>query len=314
MSISKLKIALFSGSLLLILFSSVLLYKRNFLEYDELTEKFLDAYHYSKASYCEASQIHTWNCGGSCSYHQDLRSAQVFNNKEFQSQAYCGYDIKAQSVIVAFRGTDQVQNWLSNINFVPVKYLNDQCKDCKIHQGFMNILDSIQFELNQCVINLKKQYNSTSILVTGHSLGGAMATLFAVQLKKLLMNKFQSFELITFGSPRVGNLEFVNYANSLFGNNSFRLVNKQDIVPHLPYNNLGFQHIGTEYWLFDEKDPFSFFICSSSEKGESSLCANSKLLNFSVKDHLHYFGIYSGCAAETQQDKEAEKQDQKNHQ
>ncbi|KAL4439111.1 hypothetical protein ABPG74_008886 [Tetrahymena malaccensis] len=313
MSISKLKIGLLSGSLLLLLFSSILLYKRNFLGQDELIEKLLNAYYYSKVSYCEFNQVNTWNCGTSCSYHQEVRSVQTFNNQEFKSQGFCGYDIKTESIIVAFRGTDQLQNWLSNINFVPVKYLDNDCKDCKIHQGFKNILDSILFEMNQCVINLKKQYNSTSILITGHSLGGAMATLFSVQLKKLLMNKFQQFDLITFGSPRVGNLEFVNYANQLLGKNSFRVVNYSDIVPHLPYNTLGFQHIGTEYWFDDQQNPYSYFICSSTEKGESSMCANSKLINFSVKDHLHYFGIYSGCAAETLQDKQAENQDQRKY-
>ncbi|KAL4489440.1 hypothetical protein ABPG72_002736 [Tetrahymena utriculariae] len=197
-----------------------------------------------------------------------------------------------QELIVAFRGTDQIENWLSNLNFVPVKYLNNECKNFKVHQGFVNIFNSILYDMKMCVIGLKKQYNSTSILVTGHSLGGFMAILFSLQ---------------------VGNLEFVNYANQLFGKNSFRLVNEQGIVPHLPYNTIGFQHIRTEYWLNDQQDPLKYQICSSSVQGESSMCANSKSISLSVKDHLNYFRIYYGCSVETQQEKEAEKQDQKKH-
>jgi predicted lipase len=81
-----------------------------------------------------------------------------------------------------------------------------------------------------------------SIQVAGHSLGAALATYYAAE--NALVHKIQNPGLWTFASPKVGDQGFVDAFNRL-GLASWRVVNKQDIVPHLP-PGLFFQHVNTE--------------------------------------------------------------------
>jgi predicted lipase len=84
-----------------------------------------------------------------------------------------------------------------------------------------------------------------SIGVTGHSLGAALATYYAAE--NALVHKVQNPVLCTFASPKVGDQEFVSVFNGL-GLTSWRVVNKQDIVPLLP--PLFSHHVNTEQ-LYD---------------------------------------------------------------
>ena len=53
--------------------------------------------------------------------------------------------------------------------------------------------------------------SATKLVVTGHSLGGAMATLFAMDL--VVNEGVSDVSLVTFGSPRVGNAAFSDFVN-----------------------------------------------------------------------------------------------------
>jgi hypothetical protein len=86
------------------------------------------------------------------------------------------------------------------------------------------------------------------IFVTGHSLGGAMATVVGLWLadttsKWVLRPNKVNFKTYTFASPTVGNQDFVSYYNGQTGNTqvqwqAFRVYNEQDAIP-FGYGNLG---------------------------------------------------------------------------
>jgi hypothetical protein len=80
------------------------------------------------------------------------------------------------------------------------------------------------------------------IVIVGHSLGAALATYYAAE--NALLHKIQNPGLWTFASPKVGDQAFVDAFNRL-GLTSRRIVNKQDIVPHLP-PGLFYEHVNTE--------------------------------------------------------------------
>lgn len=79
----------------------------------------------------------------------------------------------------------------------------------------------------------KERRPRRSYVVTGHSLGSALATLFVMENKE--KNKFDIGTICTFASPRVGNTEFARIFN-LLPLDSWRLVNQQDIVPKIPFH------------------------------------------------------------------------------
>lgn len=92
----------------------------------------------------------------------------------------------------------------------------------------------------------KERRPRRSFVVTGHSLGSALATLFVMENKE--KNKFDINTICTFASPRVGDMEFANQFNQL-PLTSWRIVNTQDIVPKLPLYLpfFDYQHVATPY-------------------------------------------------------------------
>jgi Lipase (class 3) len=85
------------------------------------------------------------------------------------------------------------------------------------------------------------------MVVTGHSLGSALATLFVMENDS--KRKFDITTSCTFASPRVGNLEFARTFDQL-PIDSWRIVNTLDIVPKLPPHIpvvLEYDHVDTAY-------------------------------------------------------------------
>jgi len=112
----------------------------------------------------------------------------------------------------------------------------------RVHRGFKREVDDIWPTIEK---NL--QDNSKTLWFTGHSLGGAMATICAgrCMLSHIKSNPAQIF---TFGSPRVGNKRYINYVKV----NHVRWVNNNDIVTKMPPAWFGYRHTGDEHYLDTE--------------------------------------------------------------
>ena len=82
-------------------------------------------------------------------------------------------------------------------------------------------------------------YGDHFIHRTGHSLGGALATLCALDVQYNFPDKQVS--CYTFGSPKVGNSYFKDSFNKRVPQ-TYRFVNSADTVPALPPG--GFEHVG----------------------------------------------------------------------
>lgn len=122
--------------------------------------------------------------------------------------------------------------------------------------------------LPEAVLELANQLGTDKVVVTGHSLGGAIATLCAQYLSDYIPNVVT----YTFGSPRVGDYLFADLFNITISN-SYRVVNKDDIVPHLPYYDVDkFHHVPRELWFY-EGGAGPYVECSLS--GEDKSCADS---------------------------------------
>jgi triacylglycerol lipase len=68
-------------------------------------------------------------------------------------------------------------------------------------------------KIREDVVNdLKKYVHTTRLIITGISLGGGLACLSFIDIRAA--GEFNSLEVITFGSPRVGNKKWANFFNS----------------------------------------------------------------------------------------------------
>ena len=104
-------------------------------------------------------------------------------------------------------------------------------------------------------------YRNSKIMMTGHSLGGALSVMGAA----FLQNTYKNVEcLYTLGQPRVGNDKFAAFMTE-FIPNTFRIVNYGDQVPHIPQSILGFKHSGYEVW-YNVKVMVDYKICPSESK------------------------------------------------
>lgn len=129
-----------------------------------------------------------------------------------------------REVIVALRGTQTRQDWFSNLN---IGYAPGPAGSL-VHAGFMEIYKSVQSELYKVI----KAANAQRVHFVGHSLGGALATLAAMDFNA---NKGMPANLYTFGAPRVGSLGLVNALRTKVPAGSVkRVYSLSDPVPMIP--------------------------------------------------------------------------------
>jgi len=128
------------------------------------------------------------------------------------------------------------------------------------------------------------------ILLSGHSLGAAMSLLTSVHIS--IHNPSLIMRSYIYGMPRVGNVEFAKHyirnAHKMGITESWRFVNKRDIVPHVPPELAGFHHPATEIWYWND----SYIQCNGS--GEDPNCSDS-LDWYDPGDHGTYFNVNMGC-------------------
>ncbi len=148
--------------------------------------------------------------------------------------------------IIAFRGTSSLRDWMTDADFSREHLPNSEHRAIEVHDGIYDSLDSI-FE--KCYLAARRaKENDSPIFITGHSLGGALAMLFAYLLARQ-SNPTGIAGIYTYGSPRLGNRAFCDHYNALLKTVTFNLVNACDPVPMLPPLLAGYRDCGTEIFL-----------------------------------------------------------------
>lgn len=171
-------------------------------------------------------------------------------------RGYCRLFWNDATLVIAFRGTRESVDWtVSNLKAFPVSIRD--CEDApkiKVHRGFQRTLDygdkTTELRSVDAINEHIEDFDllNRSIAITGHSLGGALAVLYAAKARAKWREAFESrlVEVVTFGSPAVGLKEFKKYYGSLT-NKTVRIINGSDAVPFTP--PLFYCHVGTEIWL-----------------------------------------------------------------
>jgi hypothetical protein len=139
----------------------------------------------------------------------------------------------ADHQIISYSGSKEWQDWAHDANIVKTPY-----KDMGwVHKGFSSAYDEL-LPIQDKVLNKDKP-----VVVTGHSLGGATATIAAVDLKA---RGYKVHSLTTFGCPKVGGDSF-HAAFDKADIPAFRYVNAWDVVPRVPKGD--FEHVGQPFYL-----------------------------------------------------------------
>ncbi|GAM26207.1 hypothetical protein SAMD00019534_093820, partial [Acytostelium subglobosum LB1] len=256
------------------------------IPYDQSTAE--DYLLLSYNAYCPESVITSWNCQR-CQDDFSIVSNPIviYNNS---TDTLCYVATYGETVFVAFRGSTDISSWITNMKFFQTSY--PKVAGGEVHLGFYEAYMSVQADVqNALSYHLKNCPSCTNIVVTGHSLGGALATLCMADV----VEWFSALPTMsyTFGSPRVGNIIFEEYYNSIQPN-TWRVVNQKDIVPHVPPQiPIQYHHVSNEIW-YPKNATGPYVVCNDS--GEDPKCSDAvSPLFYNVYDHLHYFNQVSGC-------------------
>ena len=185
------------------------------------------------------------------------------------STAYVIQSHDGRVAILCYRGTPptSIVTWLTDFQVEPARIrvpAMSSADEGKVHGGFYRNVRSTRFKIAEV---LREAIAQRSILgerstdhplealyITGHSLGGASAALFAALLIADLSRYGDIFAKLkavyTYGSPMIGNSSFADACNSnaFLREKVIRYVYAHDVVPQVPPKASGdFKHFGTEY-------------------------------------------------------------------
>ncbi len=132
----------------------------------------------------------------------------------------------ADCIIVAFRGTDagELADWKTNWQHKPAPGAFGL-----VHSGYLSAVDLLWPRLTASLERMRN--NQQTLLLTGHSMGGALAVVAAAKFSA--DGAIPVAGLYTFGQPSVAEASFERELGTRVGGRYFRFVNSSDMVPGL---------------------------------------------------------------------------------
>ena len=149
-------------------------------------------------------------------------------------------DASNRQFIITFRGTQSPSEWIKDMEFAEEAY-RPLPNFGKVHGGFQHVY----YAVRDNVLRLMREQAGAvrQVLIVGHSLGSALATLAMPDVLEA-MGAGVTAKLYNFASPRVGDGTF----HAAFNKQSpcWRIANLWDVVPHVPPVLAGFVHVGQQ--------------------------------------------------------------------
>lgn len=190
--------------------------------------------------------------------HRALSDWKRFSCADSDVQVLFAYRESDRTAFVAFRGTDSWKDALVDAAVLKktLPFMQDTDPDARVHAGFFAQYRAAVDAVNEY---LARHPHRSRTIVTGHSLGGAVATLCAALLKDELGEG--RCRCYVFGCPRVGNSAFVSRVDELL--DLRRFVVGYDPVANIP-TRVRWRHAGKRVWYIngtrvsaEQGDPWS---------------------------------------------------------
>jgi predicted lipase len=153
-----------------------------------------------------------------------------------------------KNIIIAFRGTegDNLLDWWTDLKFrkrvipgVPGRW----------HRGFIAATHQLMLQL---LSRIHFSGASRRVYITGHSMGAAMAGIFAVYLTKMNLDK-HVWGIALFGCPRFANHEAAKWLSAKYEGRLHRWSVMGDRITGVPPIAFGFRHVGENHLLTGPK-------------------------------------------------------------
>jgi len=238
----------------------------------------------SKLAYAEEpsflQSVKAWSCK-LCTMLPSINEVEFATvNGKWNLQALMIYDSNEDTLIISYRGTQMysIWNWQINLSAIMVAF-----RGGFVHSGFLKSMKQLH---DAGVGNFLLRYSSSKVVFTGHSLGGAMATLAGRYYAGA--NGYPSVKaVVSFGAPRSMGWSLFE---SVYPVMLHRVVFNKDPVPHLPPEKIlgkkWYRHESTEIYYTEGR--YSGTVCSGGEDPECSNHVSFMTAAFHVGDHSKY--------------------------
>jgi len=197
-----------------------------------------------------------------------MTEVRRIDDDELGAHAFVGR-LKGECVL-SFRGTDSPSGWAQDLRSLTLTRLpgcSFEGVACRVGAGFLENYRSLARDVkaNLAAIGCEK---SEPLAVTGHSLGGAMATLALFDLQT---SGYSLSKAYTFGQPRVGDKAFARAFNlALKSVPVHRITKADDPFVYMPEAD-PFFHVGTEVY-YRGGSSSGYRVCDGS--GEDPTCSD----------------------------------------
>ncbi|KYK57105.1 hypothetical protein DCS_04112 [Drechmeria coniospora] len=204
---------------------------------------------------------------------------------------YVAIDRSKKEIVLSVRGSWSASNWWGDLKIG--WEICPYAKFCTLHEGFWESWTEIRFGVTEVIVNLLylPEYTGYRVVGSGHSLGAAVVTIASVEFQ---FRENITMDVYSYGSPRIGNEVFANFASSLPGK-IYRITQGADMVPRIPKRKIGYMHTSPEYWIKNgtKVDPGleDFYKCTGIANDD----CNGHTSGVNIGMHQTYFGNIDGC-------------------
>ncbi|KZW00038.1 lipase class 3 family protein [Exidia glandulosa HHB12029] len=254
---------------------------------------------FAAAAYCDTRLTTNWSCGPNCEGVADFIPTATGGDGSLVQFWFVGYYPQLNSVVVGHQGTKpaNILPLLTDANFILEKPDEDTfpglaAAGVMMHNGFHDQHQLTYGDILPAVQQTMADYNTTSVILAGHSLGAALSVLDGIALKIAMPDA--SFRIATFGQPRLGNKAFADYVDAHFPG-TIRMTNKRDLVPTIPGRFLGYAHFSGEVHI---KSDDSIVLCHGQDNTGCIIKDVPSIFSGDVTLHKGpYLGVIMKCPA-----------------
>jgi hypothetical protein len=240
-------------------------------------------------TYCPFSKLIDFRCHKGCT---DYKIVKTFENFYVGSFAMVGVESSAKEIIITHRGTMNFSGGLLGFSYDKVRMRNTP-EGVLVHEGYLKVYESLASQINEFVLEMLEdpKYKGYKVIITGHSLGGVVSTIHAVDVAFKFKEKGFETELFSYHSPRPGNNGFREHAI----NQNFtiaRFTNKSDFISQMVPRQLNFTHIPGEFHSNSDDPMHQNLSECNQDYDEDPNCDWKESKRFSILDHAGGFGTY----------------------